>query len=164
MSAETDAEEMLRTHWVREDGTIRLPVDPIAIARKLNIGVFTAPLEKDVSGKLFMTAGHDPEIYLNQSDNYNRQRFTCAHELGHWTKQVAEGIESAEVVDYRGPLASSGTNADEIYANRFAAALLMPAEEVERLEVHGYGPVAIADKLRVSPEAASFRIANLSAG
>jgi Zn-dependent peptidase ImmA (M78 family) len=163
LGPELDAEQLLITHWARKDGTIPLPIDPIAIARKLHIGVFTAPLEEDVSGKLFLKPGHDPEIYLNESDNYNRQRFTCAHEMGHWNKRLAAGVEKdEEIVDYRGPLASTGTNSDEIYANRFAAALLMPAEEIERLRQQGYGPVPIADKLRVSPEAASFRLANLS--
>lgn len=161
MSAERDAEEMLRTHWAREDGTIPLPVDPIAIAGKLDIKVFTAPLEQNVSGKLFMKVGQDPEIYLNQADSYNRQRFTCAHELGHWTKHVAEGVESGEIVDYRGPLSSTGTDHQEIYANQFAAALLMPAEEVQRLTERGYGPIAIADTLRVSPDAAAFRVTNV---
>lgn len=163
MSAERDAEEMLRTHWAREDGAIPLPVDPIAIAGKLDIKVFTAVLAQDVSGKLSMKAGQDPEIYLNQSDSYNRQRFTCAHELGHWAKHVAEGVESREIIDYRGPISSTGTDSEEIYANQFAAALLMPAEEVQRLTERGYGPVAIADTLRVSPDAAAFRVTNVAA-
>jgi Zn-dependent peptidase ImmA (M78 family) len=163
MNPEHDAQEMLRTYWAKEDGSIPVPVDPIAIAGKLGIKVFTAPLEQDVSGKLFMQAGRDPEIFLNQSDSYNRQRFTCAHELGHWAKHVAEGVESDEIVDYRGPLASTGIDTQEIYANQFAAALLMPAEEVQRLTERGYGPIAIADTLRVSPDAAAFRVTNVEA-
>ncbi len=163
VNAERDAQEMLRTHWATWTGDIPVPIDPIAIARKLDIKVFTALLEQNVSGKLFMKAGRDPEIYLNQSDSYNRQRFTCAHELGHWVKHVAEGVESDEIVDYRGPLASTGTDTQEIYANRFAATLLMPAEQVRRMTERGYGPVAVADALRVSPDAAQFRIKNLGA-
>ena len=152
---------MLRTYWAKEDGSIPTPVDPIAIAGKLGIKVFTAPLEQNVSGKLFMKVGRDPEIYLNGSDSYNRQRFTCAHELGHWSKRVAKGMESGEIVDYRGPLSSTGTDPQEIYANQFAAALLMPTEEVQRLTERGYGPIAIADALRVSPDAAVFRVTNV---
>jgi Zn-dependent peptidase ImmA (M78 family) len=108
-----------------------------------------------------MRGGRDPEIYVNRSDSYNRQRFTCAHELGHWAKNVAVGVDNEEIVDLRGSLSSAGTNAHEIYANQFAAALLMPAEEVHRLRERGYGPVAVADTLRVSPDAAAFRIENL---
>jgi Zn-dependent peptidase ImmA (M78 family) len=161
---EHDAHEMLTTHWAKEDGTIPVPIDPIAIADKAGVKVLTAVLEPNVSGMLFMKPGNDPEIYLSQSDSYNRQRFTCAHELGHWAEHVAQGEESAHIVDYRGPLSTTGSDPQEIYANQFAAALLMPAPEVLRLRERGYGAIAVADKLRVSADAASFRIANLGAG
>jgi Zn-dependent peptidase ImmA (M78 family) len=164
VNPERDAQEILRAYWAKGDGSIPLPVDPIAIAGKLGIKVLTAQLETNVSGMLFMKAGQDPEIYLNRSDSYNRQRFTCAHELGHWAKRVAEGIESDQIVDYRGPLSSTGTDSLEVYANQFAAALLMPAEEVMKLRERGYGPIAVADALRVSPDAAAFRITNLGIG
>lgn len=157
---ERGAEEVLRTYWAQRD-EIPLPVDPIAIAAKLGIKVFTAQLEAKVSGMLFMRAGRDPEIYLNRADSYNRQRFTCAHELGHWSKHIAEGVDTGHYVDLRGSLSSQGTDPDEIYANQFAASLLMPEDEVRRLVGKGYGPVAIADKLRVSPDAVAFRLKNL---
>jgi Zn-dependent peptidase ImmA (M78 family) len=158
---ERDAGEILRVYWAKEDEVITVPVDPIAIARKLDMAVYTANLADNVSGMLFMKPGHDPEIYLSKTDNYKRQRFTCAHEIGHWTKHIAEGVESDEVVDYRGSLASTGADPVERYANQFAAALLMPADEVRRLQGRGYGPVALADILRVSPEAAAYRVQNL---
>lgn len=160
---ERDAQEILSTHWVR-DGAIMIPVDPIAIARKLEMSVYTADLADDVSGMLFMRAGSDPEIYLSRTDNYRRQRFTCAHELGHWAKHVADGVESDKIVDHRGPLASTGDDPNERYANRFAAALLMPKDDVLRLQDKGYGPVALADVLRVSPEAASYRLQGMGVG
>jgi Zn-dependent peptidase ImmA (M78 family) len=160
---EHDALEVLRTYWAKEGDAIAVPVDPIAIARKLDISVYTADLANDISGMLFMKAGRDPEIFLSRTDNYKRQRFTCAHELGHWAKHIAEGVESDQVVDYRGSLASAGTDPVERYANQFAAALLMPAEDVRRLKGRGYGPVALADALRVSPEAATYRIESLGA-
>jgi Zn-dependent peptidase ImmA (M78 family) len=161
VNPEIDTQELLKTYWAKDDGSVPVPVDPIAIAGKAGIKVFTAPLEQNVSGKLFMTPGRDPEIYVDQSDSYNRQRFTVAHELGHWAKRIAKGEESGEIVDYRGALAATGTDQQEIYANQFAAALLMPAAEVVRLLERGYGPIAIADALRVSPDAASFRVTNI---
>lgn len=164
VNPESDATEVLTTYWAREDGTIPLPVDPIAIARKAGIKVFTAPLAPDIFGNLFMSPGRDPEIYINQADSYNRQRFTCAHELGHWAKHVAEGVESEHLEDHRSSLSTTGKNPVETYANQFAAALLMPAQEVQHLRERGYGPVAVADQLRVSPDAAAFRVENLAAG
>lgn len=159
-SPEVDALEILRTTW-EKDGTTPLPVDPVVIAKKLGVRVYTAEMEPNVSGMLFMNPGKDPEIYLNAHDSYNRQRFTCAHELGHWRKHVIEGTESVQLVDYRGPLASAGEDPSEIYANQFAANLLMPENEVRRLVNEGYGPVAIADRLRVSVDAVTFRLNNL---
>lgn len=161
MSPARDAEEILKTYWAKEDGTIPLPVDPIAIAAKAGVQVFTASLEPNVSGMLFMKPGRDPEIYLDESDRYNRQRFTCAHELGHWCQRVAAGVDTGRFVDNRAALSSMGTDPEEIYANQFAASLLMPEEDVRRLQARGYGPVAVADKLRISPEAAGFRLADL---
>lgn len=159
--AERAAQEILNDWWTEEDGTARLPVDPIAIAHRLEIKVFTATMEPDISGMLFVKPGQDPEIYLNSADGYNRQRFTCAHEIGHWQRRVAAGEESFEVVDYRGRLSSAGTDPAEIYANRFAASLLMPEYEIRRLASIGYGAVAIAERLRVSLDAAAFRLQNL---
>lgn len=156
-----DANEVLRTYWANDEGTIPVPVDPIAIAHKLGIKVYTADLEANVSGMLFMWADKDPEVYLSGSDSYARQRFTCAHEIGHWRKRIAEGVLDEQHVDLRGTLASQGTEPSEIYANRFAAELLMPEVEIRKLVDAGYGTVAIADKLRVSVDAAAFRLKNL---
>jgi Zn-dependent peptidase ImmA (M78 family) len=52
-------------------------------------------------------------------------------------------------------------NWDEIFANKFAAALLMPKEEVERLEHDGLSPALLALKFGVSEEAMNFRLDNL---
>ena len=160
-SPEQDADEVLRTYWAKNQDTIPVPVDPISIAHKLGMKVYTAELEPNVSGMLFMWADRDPEIYLSASDSYPRQRFTCAHEIGHWRKRVAEGVLDEQHVDLRGTLASRGTEPSEIYANQFAAELLMPEVTVRKLVDSGYGTVAIADKLRVSVDAAAFRLKNL---
>src|SRR3954469_4734973 len=90
MEAENDAWELLEKAWL-QDGTSRphLPVDPFAIARKLGIQVFIDyGLPGEVSGMLRKRSGYqDPEILLNANDSRNRQRFTCAHELGHYNQR-----------------------------------------------------------------------------
>ncbi len=55
-----------------------LPVDPFMIAQRLGIKAYTANLDERVSGMLVKRPGEDPEIYVNDSDSPNRQRFTCA--------------------------------------------------------------------------------------
>lgn len=138
-----------------------MPVDPIEIARQLGIKVYTAGLEEGVAGMLVKRPARDPEMYINGADSLNRQRFTAAHELGHYVKHVAAGEDNWEHVDYRDALSSKGTDPDEVFANQFAASLLMPRAEVERLEEKFKSPTALAYEFGVSPDAMSFRLVNL---
>ncbi len=140
-----------------------LPVDPFQVATSLGIKVYTAGLGTNVSGMLVKRRGQDPEIYVNSSDSDNRQRFTVAHELGHYFKRSAAGEEEWEDIDYRDPLTSQGTDGAEVYANKFAASLLMPSDEVKRL-FKEYGPSAtavLAYEFGVSEDAMNFRLINL---
>lgn len=127
MNPETDAREILSTVWAPgvAPGEVPLPVDPFSIAQRLGIKAFSAGLDQGVSGVLVKRRGEDPEIYVHASDSLNRQRFTCAHELGHYVKRSAMGDEEWEYVEHRALLASQGTDPEEVYANKFAAGLLM---------------------------------------
>jgi predicted transcriptional regulator len=158
LDPEREAQQLLSTAW---DGR-PLPVDPIQIAQQLGIKVSTAGLDEGVAGMLRKRPGFDPEIFINGHDSLNRQRFTVAHELGHYVKRIAAREDEWEHVDYRDTLASAGTDPDEVFANRFAAGLLMPKAEIERLKRdHGYGPATLALEFGVSAEAMSFRLTNL---
>jgi Zn-dependent peptidase ImmA (M78 family) len=160
--AERDAQELLEAVWMEDDpSSIRLPVDPFYIAKALGIGVYQDPsLSKDVSGVLRKEPFHDPEIVLNQSDHRNRQRFTCAHELGHYTKRSQQGDDAPwEYVDRRDFLSSAGTDPDEIYANQFAAALLMPSAAIDRMPFKTVA--AMAYEFGVSEDAMGYRLDKL---
>jgi hypothetical protein len=159
---EHDAHEILSTVWQRGESVIRLPVDPFAIARSLGIDVFVKPLDPGVSGMLVKEAWFDdPQIFLNESDHRNRQRFTCAHELGHYVKRTAEGNDGAiwSYVDRRDNLASRGTDPDEIYANQFAANLLMPKELLTQMKDRSVATLAY--EFGVSADAMNFRLDNI---
>lgn len=137
------------------------PVDPVQIARRLGIDVRQAPLSPSVSGALVKRLGEDPAILLNANDHPNRQRFTCAHELGHFVTREDEP-DVYEYVDLRDTVFSSaGTGPDEVFANAFAANLLMPQDEVARLEEQGYTPTRMALYFGVSQDAMGFRLKNL---
>lgn len=164
---EDDARALLSTAWpVNADGSVQLPVDPFAIAQQLGIKAYSANLDGGVSGMLIKRAGEDAEIYVHSFDSENRQRFTCAHELGHYVKRTAHGDLSWEYVERRDLLASQGVNEDEIYANQFAAALLMPKDAVEArlrdLEIpSAHAAAALAIQFGVSADAMQYRIKNL---
>lgn len=154
-NAAEDAEHILADYW---DG--RLPVDPAHIARALGLRVVTALLPADRSGALVKTREEAPTILMNAADSFRRQRFTCAHEIGHYVKRP-DHPDEYEYIDYRDALASQGTNREEIYANKFAAALIMPAREVRRLAAEGLNDLEMASRFDVSVEAMQYRLQNL---
>lgn len=161
-SAERDAVALLRTAWAPDyPASMPAPVDPIYIAQGIGIQVYKATLDEGVSGMLVKRPGLDPAIYLNRRDSENRQRFTCAHELGHYVKRASSDEDAWEYVDARGPAAAQGTQPDEVYANGFAAALLMPREMVARYVDEGLPPAAMAFHFGVSLEALNIRLRNL---
>ncbi len=157
-NAHADAERLLRQVWQDETGGIPIPVDPIQIARRLGIKVFESYLDEDVSGLLVKEVGRDPSIVLNAADSANRKRFTCAHEVGHFLRH---GEDEYQYVDKRDAFASAGIGPEEMFANSFAAALLMPAAHVERLNDQGYKDYEMAVTFQVSREAMGHRLRNL---
>jgi Zn-dependent peptidase ImmA (M78 family) len=157
-----DAAALLADTWDNS-----LPIDPVKIARKLGVEVVEAYLGSATSGALIKERQRVPTIVLNQTDSPNRKRFTCAHELGHYMRRTDGADDQGgeyEYVDRRDPLASTGTDAVEIYANRFAASLLMPVEHVRRLAVEGMRDVQMAIRFDVSLEAMQYRLRDLGLG
>ena len=164
LEAEKAAGDLLRTAWLLDGQDIAscpVPVDPFDIAGRLGLLVSRRPLEPDISGMLAKTPGRDPEVFINSSDSTNRQRFSCAHEIGHYSKRsTSRDDDEWGYIDRRGPAASRGTDPDEIFANQFAAALLMPEACVRDLNGE-LGPAAMAVRFGVSLEAMRFRLENL---
>jgi hypothetical protein len=134
VEAERDAEELLVAAWRKEGPTgMFLPVDPFQIAMDLGIIVLTGgDFPRDMSGGLRKAPGYrDPEILISPHDSRSRQRFTCAHELGHYSDRVKSGDDGQwDYVDGRDLLLAADENPEDAYANRFAAELLMPRELV----------------------------------
>lgn len=139
------------------------PVRLGAIARELGIEVFKSPLKPNVSGLIepSSTAPSGFRIKINRHESPERQRFTLAHEIGHFILHrydIGGGI--VDNVMYRSNLSSR----KEMEANRFAANLIIPMERL-REEVGEIGRqisddaiVALARKFRVSQQAMSIRL------
>src|SRR6185369_5574214 len=161
---EKAAKELLTAVWSPTGEDIPYPIDPAKVAERLGVKVFKADLTQTVSGMLIKQPARDPEIFLNGSDSQNRQRFSCAHELGHYVKRTAlpdGAAEEMEYVDFRNPLSAQGLEPEEVWANQFAAALLMPRELVKSVHKAFQNPAALAAEFGVSTDAMNFRLQNL---
>ena len=155
MEAASDAAKLLNAAW-----NDAIPVDPVAIARAAGLRVLEAELDEKTLGALVKSPGQDPVILLNEGDSDNRKRFTCAHELGHFVRRSAEEEEYA-TVDLRNSHSSTGLDPEEIYANEFAASLLMPENVVRGFVEAGMSDLEMAIRFRVSREAMQNRLVNL---
>ncbi|HEU5151578.1 MAG TPA: ImmA/IrrE family metallo-endopeptidase [Iamia sp.] len=138
-----------------------MPVDPFALAARLGIRVREAALPVDESGHIEFRPHDEAVITINRADHINRRRFTCAHEIGHYIRRDPS-VRRGRMVDYRSTLAGLGTDVEEIFANQFAAALLMPAHLVDRW-LH-LGAPEMAARFGTSVQAMEIRIRNLGLG
>ena len=124
------------------DDLHELPVDVEKIAReKLHIEIIETPFAEnpDLSGMLVRN-GDQVFMAINAVQSKPRQRFTIAHEIGHYLLDEAKPIWVDKrirpvQVSFR-TTGASGTPTSyqlpEVRANRFAAELLMPADWVTR--------------------------------
>jgi Zn-dependent peptidase ImmA (M78 family) len=144
-----------------------IPVNILVLASKLGIRVFEEALPEDISGILDLR--NMPIIMVNQDHVLNRQRFSIAHEIGHFLLHRPTGIHVDKKTYYRNSKSAQGLDEIEIEANRFAAELLMPADLVIR-EIENYSDLidsnddvisVLADSFKVSATAMGFRIQNL---
>jgi Zn-dependent peptidase ImmA (M78 family) len=113
-------------------------------------------------------------IGVNIQTSRRRQRFTIAHELGHLLLHEGRPLTVDQAVlriDLRNDISSMATDDQEIQANTFAAALLMPEEIVMDYATNTVrlnGEITrddliseLARKFDVSSEAMGYRLINL---
>ena len=159
LNAEKEAKIVFEVTWADRG----VPVDPVTIGRSLGLKVLEAELPDEVSGAIVKDVGADPIIMVEQRDSMNRKRFTCAHELGHfiWHSREPDTAGEYAYVDLRDPQSATGHEQEEVFANGFGAALLMPADDT-RKAWRKLGSIAtLSYKFGVSSEAMGFRLKNL---
>ena len=162
MQQRTPAKDAYNTHkkfWADTGDDLDIPIDPFAIATSMGIRVYDAILGPGRSGYLDLDPTGRPVMFLNEAHSAARKRFTCAHEIGHYVDATNRGSQ-AGTWD-RDERASRGTDPDEVYANRFAAALLMPKVALEKQIERGMTVSELATRFRVSREAMDWRLTNL---
>ncbi|MFC7048598.1 ImmA/IrrE family metallo-endopeptidase [Emcibacter nanhaiensis] len=143
----------------------RYPVDVNGLARALGIEVNYAYLGKDVSGMIERTNTGSYRITVNENDPRTRQRFTIAHELGHFIyhkDKMGEGIDDDRMYRSTNVGKYHNTNIgprEETQANKFAASLLMPMDIINQLKSDGINDCGmLADMLDVSKHAMCIRL------
>lgn len=150
-----------------EERSITEPYVPIErVAKNFGIEIRAGDLD-EVSGVL-MRNSNVLMIGVNSKQSVQRQRFTVAHELGHYI--LHEGISSHLDLDFRvnfrSPESSQATDVEEIEANYFAASILMPKSfldmdnAVEALDSDSKVE-SLAKRYKVSRHAMSLRLVNL---
>ena len=146
------AKDILNLYW---DGY--LPVDPIDIAVQMGVELNPNPF-LDHSGHFRFDSNGAPTIDYNNTESKNRQRFTIAHELGHYVNGDHDAPRDTSI-------SFNQYNRDicEVNANRFAAELLMPDNVVKYLInfEHIYSLDDLAKRFDVSTSAMHYRLVNL---
>jgi len=161
--ADASAERLLRELGI--DGP---PVAPELIAEKLGIVVVIQEMDPEVSGML-VRDGDERVIGVNKRHPLARRRFTIAHEVGHLELHRGRALilDTPVRVNFRDRVSSLATDREEVEANRFAAALLMPGAAVirEAARTPRGDPDAfvarLARRFKVSQAAMGYRLINL---
>ena len=157
-----------------EDFNICKPAVPIEkIAMRLGVSLVPYDLGNEVSGMLLLDDEHNGIISYNDKDNRNRQRFTIAHELGHYMlhrKSERLFIDKDFIVKYRSNKQYDSVEMQqEQQANAFAAAILMPAnlihEEMRKAKFRNFDEAKLIESLseifEVSNLAMTYRLSNI---
>lgn len=163
LSPERYAEQLLR-----KLGLERPPVDVEKIVADLGARVEKVDLGDDCSGVL-VRCGDAAMIGIHWDHHPNRQRFTIAHEVGHYL--LHDGgtyVDRSTTARFRSHEAGSGTAREEREANQFAAALLMPSrwvrQEFSRQTLDLGDDLALnelCELFQVSAQAMMWRLKNL---
>lgn len=151
--------DIIKKYW----DAAPVPVD--LIARALGLMVLRVDYPDNISGAITkVLGGDDYQILVNRNHAMTRQRFTIAHEIGHYIyhRTLLDG-GTGDTRAYRAdgtPFPNPKiTAAQEQQANTFAANLLMPNHLIKKLQAEGVKtPEDLAQRLQVSVQAMKIRL------
>jgi Zn-dependent peptidase ImmA (M78 family) len=150
------------------------PVDVDRVARYLGLTIAYETLPKTISGFLQRQPSGRATIVVNSKHLMGRQRFTIAHEIGHFVLGHYENeiyVDKTYSVQFRSA-AHEVSHPEEVQANTFAAALLMPKEMLcEDVRERAQGNHieddvidALMERYRVSERALLIRLNTIGLG
>lgn len=137
------------------------PVDVYKIADLLGFSIIESDFPDKYSGEIFIE-GDIKSIGINKNHTIKRQRFTIAHELGHYLNGHQYFDEDGKMMedlefDFNNPL-----HRQEKEANLFASELLMPKEFlINDLNEFGLNIDKLTEKYQVSEQAMWIRLTSL---
>jgi len=150
---------------------LKIPVPIKNLIKEIGINLSPYDLGEDVSGVLVVDNG-EYRIGYNSTESPARQRFTLAHELGHFmlhkNKQQEVFVDNVTYM-FRKNNARTKDYKIEMEANQFAAAILMPKDLLKKeIEVLDDGFISdhdmiveLSKKFKVSQIAMTYRLNNL---
>ncbi|MCX6238799.1 MAG: ImmA/IrrE family metallo-endopeptidase [Bacteroidia bacterium] len=164
--------EDITSQILTEFNSNELPIPIKKIAERLGIKIHTYDLGDNISGVLVINQDQG-FIGINPKEPSVRQRFTMAHELGHFLlhKNSSDSIfiDKEYKVLFRDQKSATGENKREQEANAFAASILMPRKLlIEQIQNHFLDLTdevvvkQLAKMFDVSVIAMTIRISNLS--
>ena len=148
-----NAQEVLSKYWDK-----KLPVDVLSIVKSLGLDAYSLSeeeMKEGVSGRYEVQSGV-PALFVNTQEPLTRQRFTLAHELGHFCLNHGNSFRDTRESMY-------SYDPKEYEANIFAADLLMPEDYIKHL-IFSKGVTSVsklADLFLVSYSAMKIRLERL---
>lgn len=152
---------------LRQQGLETIPVDPVVLANKLGMAVHNATFADDTLVGMIAKRGDRVTLLVNATDQPFRKRFAIAHELGHHFLHLpGDGdFVDREVNLFRQSHEEekelSPERRQEIEANLFATALLMPEQAIRAEWMRRRSVDAMARLFNVSEPAMGLRIDQL---
>ncbi|ASY75467.1 ImmA/IrrE family metallo-endopeptidase [Pectobacterium polaris] len=134
------------------------PLDVSKLTALLGIVMRLEPMEGENSGSLRKEKNGGWVMTINSLHHPHRQRFTIAHEIGHFIRHAVQMDLFVDTVFFR----NEESNKMEVEANKFAAELLMPEKEFTRyIETESRNVSDIANYFQVSSMAVRIRAQQL---
>ena len=154
-------------HDLLENTTVtKIPyIDVTELAIDLGYEVLEVEFDDpDISG-VITTSKNKRNILISYNDTEQRKRFSIAHELGHAILHHSDTESDYEMIDYRKPRNEYLENPEilrkEFQANYFAASLLMPVTDFEKVYKRFQNPIDVANYFNVSVSAVTRRMDTL---
>ena len=141
-----------------------VPVDVFALAGEMRLGPFAEVLPENISGLIRRNDDGSMSIVYNHWHARTRQRFTVAHEIGHFIfhrDRLDAGVSDtlafrADAVELPNPRIG---REQEWQANNFAANLLVPDRWLRAARAAGINEVKkLAKRFDVSPAVMKIKL------